>query len=108
MIRPDSKFAHRTNSSVEQSRVGGSDSKFLTGIGHSSDDNTFGKADNKYKTQPKSPSANIRTGRTDRGQPLYHGDIEPGDDGYDDPELDGDMNSLEIKDLPKIAKSHKS
>lgn len=104
MIRPDSKFAPRTNSSVEQSRVGGSDSKFVTSIGHSSNDNTFGKADNKYKTQPKPPVMDIRTGRTDRGQPLYHGGIEPGDDGYDDPQLDGDANSLELTDQPNFSK----
>lgn len=67
-MRPDSKFAHRSESNVD--------------IPH--------------------------LGRIDRGQPLYHGGIEPGDDGYEDSEFEKEMNSLELKEPPKFNKNCKA
>lgn len=103
MIRPDSKFAHRTNDNEKQSRLGGSDSKFVPNIGNSSDGNTFGKADNKHKPQLKTPTMDTRTGRSDRGKPLYHGGINPGDNSYDNSEIESD-NSLDITNQPNFKK----
>lgn len=108
MIRPDSKFASRTTSSEKKSHIGGSDSKFVTGIGHSSNDNTFGKTDNKYTVQPKSHDIDTHVGRIDRGKPLYHGGTNSGDDSYNDSVLDSDTNSLELMNRSNFSKSHKT
>lgn len=104
-MRPDSKFAPRTTSSEKKSHIGGSDNNFVTGIGHSSDANTFGKSDNRYKFQPKSHDIDTHAGRIDRGKPLCHGGTNSGDDGYDDSELDSDMNSLELMNQSNFSKS---
>ena len=67
-MRPDSKFAHRSQPKVDKSHLG----------------------------------------RIDRGQPLYHGGIKPGDDSYDNPEFEKETGSLELKDQLKFSKGRKA
>lgn len=59
-----------------------------------------------HRNEPKRDTS--RLGRIDRGQPLYHGGIEPGDDGYEDPEFEKGRDSLELKEPPKFTKNQKA
>ena len=59
-----------------------------------------------HRDQPKVDKSHL--GRIDRGQPLYHEGIEPGDDGYDDFELEKEMDSLEFKNQRKFSKGRKA
>lgn len=59
-----------------------------------------------HRAEPKGNNSCL--GRIDRGQPLYHGGIEPGDDGYEDPEFEEGMDSFDLKEPPKFTKGHKS
>ncbi len=55
------------------------------------------KPDSKYSKSPNvSLSNDLKLGRNDRGEPLYHGGVNPYHEGYD-PEKDDSVDTLDIK-----------
>lgn len=114
-MRPDNKFARRTNEINNSSPDWGSDSPFVTGIGSFSSDTTiFGGPDSLHRPNPHATTIKriAHLGRTDRGQPLYHGGFDPDEDDYgageDGVEFEKEIISLELKEPPKFTKSNKA
>lgn len=114
-MRPDNKFTPRQNTKEGNSlHVGGSDSKYLTVIGHpNAGTTTFGGPDSLRRPNPHTNTVKKINylGRIDRGQPLYHGGFDPDEDDYGAGEGDGvefefekEINSLELKKKPDFSK----
>ena len=65
------------------------------------------KPDSKYTKSPNlSSSSDLKLGRNDRGEPLYHGGVNPYHEGYDPEKDDGVIDTLDLKDPVDFGKKN--